>query len=238
MSKIVQLSMNGRVDRGLRVPVVLSVQKEQQYTELLLKMEHLTGKREHIRKQAYRLQSVTDKKKNNWERKRKGLSYPGHILKKERNINALWRKVRHLDHEVARVIASETVWFCEEHNVKTLFFEDLRSFQAHAGSKDLSYNLNSNLWGMIIDTVRYMRASIGHSKYSLWTVNPRYTSQTCHMCGERGVRVKDENSTTERKGGEFFYCEKCEAHFHADVNAARNIIHVHPGPSTVSGRTA
>ncbi len=231
-------STKAGVDRGLRVPVVLSVQKEQEYTELMLKVEHLIRKRECLRKQAYRLQSVTDKKKCNWERKRKGLSYPGHILKKERHINALWRKVRRLDREVARVIASKTVWFCEEHKVKTLFFEDLRSFQAHGGSKDLSYNLSSNLWGKIIDTVRYMRESLGHSKYSVWTVNPRYTSQTCHQCGERGVRVEDETSTSERKGGEYFYCSKCKEHFHADVNAARNIIHVHPGPSAVAGRTA
>ncbi|TFH00243.1 MAG: hypothetical protein E4H14_19870, partial [Candidatus Thorarchaeota archaeon] len=189
------------VDRGIRVPVVLSVQKEQEYTELLLNVEYLIGKREYLRKQAYRLQSVSDKKKNNWERKRKGLSYPGHILKKEKHINALWRKVRRLDREVVRVIASKTVWFCEEHSVKTLFFEDLQSFQAHGGSKDLSYNLSSNLWGKIIDTVRYMRESLGHSKYSVWTVNPRYTSQTCHVCGERGVRVKDESSVKERKGG-------------------------------------
>jgi transposase len=133
-------------------------------------------------------------------------------------------------------VASRTVWFCEEHRVKKLFFEDLRSFQAHAGSRDLSYNLSSNLWGNIIDTVRYMRESLGHSKYSVWTVNPRYTSQTCHVCGERGVRVVDETSTTERKGGEYFYCSKCEEHFHADINAARNIIHVQDS-SVVPGRT-
>ena len=231
-------STKAGVDRGLRVPVVLSVQREEEYFELMLKVEHLIRKRECLRKQVYRLQSVIDKKKRNWERKRKGLSYPGHILKKERHITALWRKVRRLDREVARVIASKTVWFCEEHKVKTLFFEDLRSFQAHGGSKDLSYNLSSNLWGKIIDTVRYMRESLGHNKYSVWTVNPRYTSQICHVCGERGKRVKDESSTTERKGGEFFYCAECEEHFHADVNAARNIIHVHPGPSVVAGRTA
>jgi len=134
------------------------------------------------------------------------------------------------------VIASKTVWFCEEHRVKKLFFEDLRSFQAHAGSRNLSYNLSSNLWGKIIDTVRYMRESLGHSKYSVWTVNPRYTSQTCHVCGERGVRVEDETSTTERKGGEYFYCEKCDEHFHADINAARNIIHVQDS-SAAPGRT-
>ena len=123
--------------------------------------------------------------------------------------------------------------------MKKVFFEDLRSFQAHAGSKDLSYNLSSNLWGKIIDTVRYMRESLGHSKYSVWTVNPRYTSQTCHVCGTRGIRVEDQTSTTERKGGTYFYCNKCDVHFHADVNAARNIIHVQDNMSSVvPGRTA
>ncbi|MHA1768461.1 MAG: zinc ribbon domain-containing protein [Candidatus Thorarchaeota archaeon] len=82
-----------------------------------------------------------------------------------------------------------------------------------------------------------MREALGHSKYSVWTVNPRYTSQTCHVCGERGIRVEGATSTTERKGGEYFYCAECDAHFHADINAARNIMHVHPGPSTVAGRT-
>jgi IS605 OrfB family transposase len=209
-----------------------------EYRELLLKMEYFVKKRELLRKQAYVLQSETDRKKGNWDRKRTGKVYPGHILKKDRHITALWRKVRRLDREIARVVASRTVWFCERYSVKTVFFEDLRSFQGHAGSKDLSYNLSSNLWGKIIDTVRYMREALGHSKYSVWTVNPRYTSQTCHVCGERGKRVEHEDSITERKGGEYFYCSECDEHFHADVNAARNIIHVHQGPSTVAGRTA
>jgi len=227
------------VDRGLRAPVAISVEKENSFEDLLITVNHLIEKRERLRKCAYQLISIVTRKKNNWERKRKGLSYPGHILKKDRYINSLWKKVRRLDREVARIIASKTVWFLEEHGVKKVFFEDLRSFQAHAGSKDLSYNLTSNLWGKIIDTVRYMRESLGHSKYSVWTVNPRYTSQTCHVCGERGKRVEDETSTIEKKGGEYFYCDKCDEHFHADVNAARNIIHVQDiVSSVVPGRQA
>ncbi|MHA1286974.1 MAG: zinc ribbon domain-containing protein [Candidatus Thorarchaeota archaeon] len=46
----------------------------------------------------------------------------------------------------------------------------------------------------------------------------------------------DETSTTERKGGEYFNCSKCKEHFHADINAARNIIHVQDS-SAVPGRT-
>ncbi len=227
------------VDRGLRVPVALSVEKENQsFKDLLIIVGRLVQKRETIRKYAYTLTSQVAKKKNNWHKKRPGQSYPAHLQRLEIHSSAQWRKVRRLDREIARQVASQTVWFCEAHRVKRLFFEDLRSFQAHAGSKDLSYNLNSNMWGRIIDTVRYMRQSMGHSRYSVWTVNPRYTSQTCHMCGERGKRVEDETSTTEKKGGAYFYCGMCDMHFHADINAARNIIHVQSKSSVVSGRTA
>ncbi|MGY5854736.1 MAG: transposase [Candidatus Thorarchaeota archaeon] len=232
-----EYSTKAGIDRGLRAPVALSVETEGSFKDLLITVDHLVQKRERVRKHAYVLTSEVTRKKNNWDKKRSGQSYPVPVLKQDRHIEALWRKVRRLDREIARIVASRTVWFCEEHRVKKVFFEDLRSFQGHAGSKDLSYNLTSNLWGKIIDTVRYMRESLGHSKYSVWTVNPRYTSQTCHVCGERGVRVEDETSTTERKGGEYFYCMRCNEHHHADVNAARNIIHVQDS-SAVPGRTA
>jgi transposase len=225
------------VDRGLRAPVALSVEKQDTFEDLLITVGHLVLKREYLKKYAYKRTSNVTRKKNNWDKKRSGQCYPAPILKQDRYISALWRKIRRLDREIARQVASQTVWFCEEHLVKKVFFEDLRSFQAHAGSKDLSWSLSTNLWGMIIDTARYMRESLGHSPYSVWTVNPRYTSQTCHRCGERGIRVEDEISITEKRGGKYFYCAKCNTHFHADINAARNIIHVQDNKSSaVPGR--
>jgi hypothetical protein len=228
-------SAKAGADRGLRAPVVLSVEKNSSFEDLLITVSPLVEKRERIRKYAYKTTSELDRKKNNWDRKRSGQSYPTQVHRRDRHVAALWRKVCRLDREITRQVASRTVWFCEEHRVERLFFEDLRSFQAHAGSRNLSYNLSSSLWGKIIDTVRYMRESLGHSKYSVWTVNPRYTFQTCHVCGERGVRVEDETSTTERKGGEYFYCPRCREHFHADVNAARNIIHVQDSSAAPGG---
>ena len=230
-----EYSTKAGADRGLLAPVALSVETETSFKDLLIRVDSLVEKRGRIRKHASQLTSELTRKKNNWDRKRSGQSYPAPILKRDRHVEALWKKVRRLDREIARQVASQTVWFCEEHRVKRLFFEDLRSFQAHAGSKDLSYNLSSNLWGRIIDTVRYMREALGHSKYSVWTVNPRYTSQTCHVCGEKGFRVEDETSTSERKGGEYFYCSKCDTHFLADVNAARNIMHVQDSSAVPGG---
>lgn len=225
-------------DRGLRVPVALSVEKDTKFVDLFISVESLIAKRMLLRKNASVLQSKVDKRKSNWEQKRPGQKYPRSLSRRLRHFNATWDKIRRLDREIARIIAAKTVWFCEANEVKKLFFEDLRGFQGHAGSKDLSWSLNANLWGMVIETVRYMRESLGHSKYSVWTVNPRYTSQICHVCGERGFRVENESSKIKRTGGEFFYCVTCDVHHHADINAARNIIHVQSKSSVVPGRTS
>jgi hypothetical protein len=90
----------------------------------------------------------------------------------------------------------------------------------------------------ILGSQKFMRESFGNSKNCVWTVNPRYTSQTCHQCEATGIRVEDETSSVEKKGGEYFYCSKCDEHFHADINAARNIMNVQSKSSVVSGRTA
>ncbi len=224
------------VDRGVRVPVALSVQEDGDYLDELLRVEYLLEKRERLREQASLLRSEVDRRRNNWDKKRPGLSHPVFLLKKERHQDAVWQKVRRLDREVSRLVASHTVWFCEEHSVKTVYFEDLRNYQTPAGQGALSWRLSTNLWGEVIDTVRYMRESLGHSPYSVWTVNPAYTSQTCHVCRQKGIRVDSCRSKVEQKGGEYFYCPNCDSHIHADINAARNIIHVQ-SPSAVPGRT-
>jgi hypothetical protein len=224
------------VDRGVRVPVTMSVQEAENYVDELLRVEHLLEKRERLRKHASVLRSEVDRRRNNWEKKRPGLSHPALLLKKERHQDAVWQKVCRLDREVSRLVASRAVWFCEEHGVKTMYFEDLRNYQTPCGQGALSWRLSTNLWGKIIDTVRYMRESLGHSPYSVWTVNPAYTSQTCHVCGQKGIRVDGCRSKVEQKGGEYFYCPSCDSHIHADINAARNIIHVQ-SPSAVPGRT-
>jgi transposase len=152
---------------------------------------------------------------------------------------AVWTNVRRIDRKISHQLAAETVWFCEHRSVKTVYFEDLRYFQPEGGFKTHSWKLSTNLWGKIIEGVRYRRLALGHRYGGVWTVNPAMTSQRCSTCGERGVRVRDSDSTEEEHGGEFFYCPSCDLRLHADVNAARNILMVQqPKPSAVSGRTA
>jgi len=229
------------VDRGLRHSMVVSVKNgDGTYEETMIGRQELFEKREKLRQQTRALMSQIARKRNNWGRKHARLQPPAIILKKEQELESVWRKVRRLDKEISHQVAAETVWFCEHHSVKTIYFEDLRSFQGKGGMRRHSWNLSTNLWGMMIDGVRYRREALGHKNGGVWLVNPAWTSQTCHVCGERGVRVEDETSTTERKGGEYFHCSKCDEHFHADMNAARNIMHVQRPlrPSAVSGRTA
>ncbi|MBY8997960.1 MAG: transposase [Candidatus Thorarchaeota archaeon] len=228
------------VDRGLRHSMVVSIKNgEDDYEETMIGRQELFEKRERLRQQTRVLMSQITLKRNNWERKHPGLQPPTVILKKERELESVWQKVRRLDKEISHQVASETVWVCENQGVKTVYFEDLRSFQGKGGMRKHSWNLSTNLWGMMIEGVRYRRDALGHRNGGIWLVNPAWTSQTCHVCNERGVRVEDENSTSEKKGGEYFYCRECLEHFHADINAARNIMHVKQlKSSVVSGRTA
>ncbi len=228
-------------DRGIRVPIVLSVRDgEEEYVDELISLEGLVEKRDLLRQQTRQLSSRVALMRNNWEKKHgEDCPRPGHLRKKERRLAAIWRKIRRLDREIARQIASEAVWFCERHGVKTLYLENLKNYQPPRGYGTHSWRLSNNLWSKVLDTIRYMRQTLGHRYGGIWTVSPAWTSQTCHVCGGRGVRVEHESSTRERRGGEYFYCGRCEEHFHADVNAARNIIHVHNHQSSAApGRTA
>ena len=240
LSSLTNRKRNAGVDRGLRHSMVVSIKNgNDDYSETMIGKQELYEKRETLRQQTRILMSQIALKRNNWERKHPKQQPPAIILKKERELESVWQKVRRLDKEISHQVASETVWFCEHHGVKTIYFEDLRSFQGKGGLRRHSWNLSTNLWGLMIEGVRYRRESMGHRNGGIWLVNPAWTSQTCHVCGKRGVRVEDETSTVERKGGEYFHCLECDINFHADVNAARNIMHVqNQKPSAVSGRTA
>ncbi len=227
------------VDRGLRHPVVLSVKNGGgSFDEVKIGREELYKKRETLRQRTRVLISELALRKNNWEKKCVMLPLPGNLLKRERELGATWAKIRRIDREISHQLAAETVWFCEHRGVKTVYFEDLRYFQGKGGMRTFSWNLSTNLWGQIIEGVRYRRAALGHKYGGVWTVSPAWTSRKCSVCGERGLRVKDSGSTEEERGGEYFYCPSCEFRLHADVNAARNILKINIKPTVVGGRTA
>ena len=187
------------VDRGLRHPVVLSVKNGgDSYDEVKIGRDELYKKRLTLRQRTRVLMSELTLRKNNWEKKRAMVPPPNFILKRERELEATWTKVRRIDREISHQLAAETVWFCEHRGVKTIYFEDLRFFQPSGGFRTHSWNLSTNLWGQIIEGVRYRRQALGHKFGGVWTVNPAMTSQKCHQCGKKGIRVESPGSREER----------------------------------------
>ncbi len=227
------------VDRGLRHPIVISVKNgSNNFDETKIGRVELYEKRNTLRQRTRVLMSQIARRKKNWEKKRAMVPLPSFILKRERELEAVWAKVRRIDSEISHQLAAETVWFCEHRGVKTIYFEDLRYFQPKGGFRTHSWNLSTNLWGKIIEGVKYRRKYLGHKYGGVWTVNPAMTSQRCSACGEKGVRVKEQHSIDEEKGGEYFHCPSCDFRSHADVNAARNILKIQIKPNAVVGRTA
>ncbi len=226
-------------DRGLRYSLVVSVENGvNEYKELMIEKQTLLQKRERLRQRTKILMSQIARKRNNWEIKQPGLQPPAFILKKERELESVWRKIRRLDKEISHQVASETIWFCEHLGVKTIYFEDLRNFQGKGGMRTHSWNLSTNLWGQMIQGITYRRIAMGYRHGGVWMVNPFMTSQMCSVCGEKGIRVQNKDSEEEQKGGEFFYCPICETRLQADVNAARNIMSIQISkPSAAPGRT-
>jgi putative transposase len=77
----------------------------------------------------------------------------------------------------------------------------------------LNRSINDAGWAQFRSILEAKAEEAGRTVMS---VNPRYTSQTCHQCGhvDAGNRVNQAE----------FRCQGCGQEAHADVNAARNIL--------------
>ena len=93
--------------------------------------------------------------------------------------------------------------------------ENLGQFLPNGGraKTGLNRSINDAGWAQFRSILEAKAEEAGRTVMS---VNPRYTSQTCHECGhvESGNRVSQAE----------FLCRKCGHRAHADVNAARNIL--------------
>ncbi len=73
----------------------------------------------------------------------------------------------------------------------------------------LNRSILASNWGQLAQRLRY---KCGRFE----TVDPRYTSQTCHQCGHVAA--------ANRKTQAVFRCQRCDFQLHADHNAALNIL--------------
>ena len=91
--------------------------------------------------------------------------------------------------------------------------EDLTSIRVQSRTRGIEFTRKLNNWAFyeLEEFLKYKAETLGKS---VVTIDPRYTSQKCSVCGHiyRGNRK-----------GHSFKCVKCGFQIHADLNAARNI---------------
>lgn len=91
--------------------------------------------------------------------------------------------------------------------------EDLTHIKSK--SKGRKFNRKIGNWSFS-QFSRYLEYKAEDRGKSVVYVDPRYTSQTCSICGQ----IKKSN-----RRGSTYTCDKCHLTLNADLNAARNIAH-------------
>jgi len=134
----------------------------------------------------------------------KGTPGAKHVLK--RLSGREHRRIRHENHVLSRRIVDEA----QRHECGVIRMERLRDIRQRTKIHSRHFNRMISGWsfGQLQQFIAYKARRLG---IAVELVNPAYTSQTCHQCGQRGKR-----------NGERFSCTTCGVS-HADVNAALNI---------------
>ncbi|WP_312911954.1 RNA-guided endonuclease InsQ/TnpB family protein [Natronosalvus caseinilyticus] len=124
--------------------------------------------------------------------------------------DSLWRQID----DILHTVTSEVVAYADQFENPVLVLEDLTHIRENM---DYGAFMNRRLhgWGFakMHAQIRYKAAEKG---ICVETVNPAYTSKTCHCCGEQGYRPDQAT----------FRCSNSEcwiSAYHADINAALNI---------------
>ena len=99
--------------------------------------------------------------------------------------------------------------------------EDLT--KSFGGRKPLGKNTNRRLAGWTRGVTAEALKNVSDRRGStLVHVNAAYTSQACHQCGAFG-----------RRAGDRLHCTRCGVVWHADVNAAINVLQRHGDPDII-----
>jgi transposase len=77
----------------------------------------------------------------------------------------------------------------------------------------LSRGILTSCWGTLATRLEQKAAA---SDVTVLFVNPRFTSQQCHICGHTNALNRESQAV--------FRCQECGHEDHADVNAARNVL--------------
>ncbi|HCW74867.1 MAG TPA: transposase [Clostridiaceae bacterium] len=138
--------------------------------------------------------------------KRKALSKAKNMKALRNRSNKEQRWMKDKDHKVSR----EIVKFAKQNNVKVIHMEELSGIRQTARtSRKNAKNLHTWSFYRLARFIEYKASLAG---IEVIYVNPRYTSQTCPVCGAR-------NHASDRK-----YMCPCGFKTHRDILGAMNIV--------------
>ncbi len=161
------------------------------------------------------LQARVARKQRQRARKRKGSIRARRLGGQLTKLRRKQRRIRSNDtHQISRQLADKA---------HTLVVEDLHTQQMTKSARGTMEQPGTNVqaksglnrgilasnWGQLAQRLRYKCGRFA-------TVDPQYTSQSCHQCGYI--------SAANRPSQALFHCQRCDWQLHADHNAALNIL--------------
>ena len=194
------------VDLGLAVPAVCALNNNLYCREKIGSYNDFTRKRTQMQAQRKRIQSAVRTSKGGHGRN-----------KKVKHLDKLAIHERNFAHNYNHYVSSEVIKFALKHNAKYINIENLTAIPRERKDEFVLRNWSYfELQQMII----YKATSYG---MVVRKVNPAYTSQTCSVCGERGIRDTQSSFNCTNPDCNCHKIYKDMKGFTADFNAARNI---------------
>jgi len=126
------------------------------------------------------------------------------------------RTVDSILHTISKRIVEEA-----DRNNSMIVLGDLKGIRSNHKGRPFNRRLNSFPFYRLVQFITYKASWLG---IPVIKIKEAYTSQLCHNCGERGLRV----------GGRFF-CSNCKHEYNADYNGAYNIMKRAMGYMSMAG---
>jgi len=155
--------------------------------------------------------------------KHKKIEFSKQRAKNQKHKEQITQKQSNWTNNLNHKLSRELIDYCLSQNIDVLGLENLKG--GHLANKRFrKYN-----WAFkdLLNKIQYKAQNAG---LKVVGVDPAYTSQRCHKCGD----ISRDN----RQGQSLYRCGKCLNTANADINAAKNIqyLTVLNGPHSESGQ--
>ncbi len=144
----------------------------------------------------------------------------GTIAENEQDHVHLWKKIRHVDEQVAHLVSSRIVQFAKQYAAPVLVFEHLGNLKPTKGKYSKRGN-NKRAYWMKGRIFRYAKYKAYNASILTSRVNPRNTSRECARCHSLVARYAEgQEAVGYTYGAPLVYCACCAMRGNADRNAS------------------